>query len=244
MPQLRTFSAYTKNANAGVNLFARQCALSNIDGNYLTGAAGQYFQIHDKATAPVNADVPVKSFLLANAGPINLMSIFQVLGPMNFVNGLGVAISSTEATLTLGTGSFDVFGEIEEYELPISGLSVVGDLTTAISSLSIWTEANGPQKLYTIEIPAGNGLSSSVYLMLFAKDTGNISNGDVPLWTSPVISSSSLRQYFTFGSAGIWPRVNDSGTYRQGASLWLSSTQGILTKSVSTCPIKAQYKVS
>lgn len=243
MGQLRSFSAYTKNANAGVNLVANACTLVNIDGNYIAGAAGQYFQIFDKATAPVNADVPLRSFYLPSAGPVNLPSIYQVIGPLNLTLGLGVAISSTEATLTLGVGTFDVFGDTEEWETQISGLTTAGDLTTGVNNLQVWTNANGPQYLYTIEAIMNLGVTT--WLMVLATDI--VDGATDPVWTSgPLASSATVVRKFNFGLGGFWPRRRNSLlALKQACSVYVSTTGNILTSDASNnSKIRAKYKLS
>lgn len=64
------------------------------------GAATAYYvQIFDKATAPVNTDVPIWEQRLPVSGEVAI-DMVNVNG-LPCVNGIGMAISSTPGTLTL-----------------------------------------------------------------------------------------------------------------------------------------------
>jgi len=64
-----------------------------------------FFQIHDKATAPVNGDVPIKSIpVFANGATVFGSDIFGA-GGLTCSTGIAWAFSSTRATLTLAVGS-------------------------------------------------------------------------------------------------------------------------------------------
>lgn len=77
------FSAFISNANAAI----------------------RFFQLHNKATAPAAADVPIYSFPVpagtANApGTLILDQPFFTVRGSNFATGIGWAISTTYATFT------------------------------------------------------------------------------------------------------------------------------------------------
>jgi hypothetical protein len=64
--------------------------------------------VFDKATAPVNADVPIwRGNLATGAGSECVLDLMGI----SCINGIGVAISSTRNTLTLAVGN-DVFWHI------------------------------------------------------------------------------------------------------------------------------------
>jgi len=64
-----------------------------------------FFQIHDKATAPVNGDVPIKSIpVFPNGATVFNSSIFGA-GGLPCSTGIAWAFSSTRSTLTLAVGS-------------------------------------------------------------------------------------------------------------------------------------------
>jgi len=66
-------------------------------------ATAYYLQIHDKATAPVNADIPSLSYRV-NASS-DLVIDFTNVNGAPFFNGLGVALSTTAGVLTLAAAN-------------------------------------------------------------------------------------------------------------------------------------------
>ena len=64
-----------------------------------TGVAAYFVQIHNKATAPVNTDVPAWVGWVAIGGTVTMD--FSTLGGLNCPLGCYIAISSTAGTLTL-----------------------------------------------------------------------------------------------------------------------------------------------
>lgn len=72
---------------------------------YNKNAATRFFQIHNKATTPVNTEVPVESFpVAANSALIIDIAFFGASGRA-CSTGVSWAFSTTEATLTLGTAA-------------------------------------------------------------------------------------------------------------------------------------------
>lgn len=67
------------------------------------GATAYYFQVFDKATAPLNGDVPVYQKRLAASGETEV-DLTNVNGKPCF-KGIGIAISSTPGTLTLAAAT-------------------------------------------------------------------------------------------------------------------------------------------
>lgn len=72
---------------------------------YNKNAATRFFQIHNKATAPVNADVPVEVFPVAGNSALIIDSAFFGASGRTCSTGVSWAFSITEATLTLGTAA-------------------------------------------------------------------------------------------------------------------------------------------
>ena len=81
--------------------------LYGISG-YNSGPA-QFVQLHDKASAGVNAEVPVHNIAVAAAA--NFSIDFGVYG-MSFANGLYVGNSSTAAALTAGAADCQFFARV------------------------------------------------------------------------------------------------------------------------------------
>lgn len=238
MSQLRGFSAYTK--TAAQSLFTNACNLITLDGNY-AGAGNEYLQIHDKASVATVGNVPIASFLLSAAGP--LPSIFEALGPIGLTLGLSIGISTTEATYTASASSYSIFGNVEEWETQISGLSIAGDLTTGIDTLQVWANVSGPKTIYRIQV-LDITLSTTRYLMLFGKDAP--ADGDRPIRQWKLLDGCNLD--LRFGLGGIWTRQNINGTLHQGCTFQLSDSAGTLVYSGGgageTMALRVSYKTS
>ncbi len=208
MPALRTFQKYAQ--TAGVNVFPYPCNLVDFDGNLTTGVAGLFLQFHDKATAPSAADVPLKSFLIVNAGPTPLASIFQALGPITFKLGLSFGISSTDATYTAATATYDVEGEIEEgleSSDAIPGLTVStvfsGDDQANIIDGSNATLRN--TRLFRVDLT--NNESATRYFVFMGISTGapgslNPNTPALPFQFVIQVPNDNVAHSYYFGSSG------------------------------------------
>jgi hypothetical protein len=213
MPALRSFKSYARttpfqlltDANA---LFP--CFLADLDGNIAAG--NKWLQLHDVAVALAGGEVPLKSFNAgAAAGP--LPSLFQQIGPVTFRNGLTIAISSTEATYTADATSYDVFGEIEEYEpqnVDNLGTSTVGDLSTGVNALTVWADGAGPKFLYKLVV---SELVSAKHFVCINSRATFAEDADFTL-RYPLTSGQGLTQ-LNFGVGGLSPLRNrgESGTF-------------------------------
>ena len=72
---------------------------------YNKNAATRFFQIHNKATDPVNTEVPVESFPVAANSALIIDSTFWGASGRTCSTGVSWAFSTTEATLTLGAAA-------------------------------------------------------------------------------------------------------------------------------------------
>lgn len=221
---LREYSAFNK--SAGASILAYGCNLTNMDGTLLTGTAPLYFQIHDKATAPVLNDVPIKSYEITSSGPFPLASVFQTMGTIPLANGLAVGISSTANTYTAATATYSVFGEVEEGTQDIdsiTGLSIVGDTITHVDNLLILNTADAGR---LFKVTAEATTASARWLQLH--QSNNPQNGDVPLITVPLSNTAFVTRYF--GKSGFrQPSGSNRAIYFQ-----CSSTAATLTQTVGS----------
>lgn len=80
-------------ATAG-NVFSFMC-------HNLAGAA-RYFQLHNKASAPANPDVPLLTFLVPAGAMLIVGSEFFTTNGIYFSTGIASGFSTTEATYTAG----------------------------------------------------------------------------------------------------------------------------------------------
>lgn len=231
--QLRKFAAYDK--TAAQSLFTIPCTLIKLDGNY-TGSGSEFLQIFDKASVAVANDIPIASFTLTGAGP--LPSIFETMGAVPLLLGLSIGISSVNEKYTASASGFDVFGGISEPELPATGTTTVGDLTTGVLYKQVWSEATGPKSLLEMDIINGEG--AVAYALLFAKDT--INDGDVPIEAFTLLNNSSV-QTFNFGRNGrAVQQFTTPSTLRIGCGIIISSTANVLTSGGVSNKIRAIYK--
>jgi hypothetical protein len=72
---------------------------------YNKSATTRFFQIHNKATAPINTDVPIESFPIASNTALILDSTFWGATGRVCSTGVAWAFSSTETTLTLASAA-------------------------------------------------------------------------------------------------------------------------------------------
>jgi len=208
--QLRSFTELT-NA-VPIQVFDRPVTLVNLDG-YAAGAG--WLQLFDSTTAPTTeVTVPLKSFNVAAAGP--LPSLFSTLGPIEFKNGLYIALSSTEAVYTAVNTNYDVFGEVEEYRAAYPGSSSF-DSVTGVLTQQAWADSAGPKRLLTLEV---FNLEPGVrYVHIFAKDS--VADGDVPLLSLPIAPSATKTWDFGNGYSPI--RVSGT-TVNDGCTIGFSTT--------------------
>lgn len=201
-------------------------------------AAGSFWQVHDSAQAygalvPANGAVPVKAWPATVGG--EGFKEFSA-GELHLLNGLYVAMSTTEATLTLGTGT-NKFAMLQiELVEPDAFAGSGGGTATGPTAQVGWNESGGPKRL--LRVKATNLEAGIRYLQLFAHDT--IIAGNVPLrtWTMQATGDSAGRDVLDlrFGD-GLW--VKDKGltaaaAIRQGCSLILSTTPTVYTACVGS----------
>jgi len=97
----KQFARNTAFGTAGLVVSAKLGRLYKC--SVVNSAATRYFvQFHDKATAPVNADVPIwEVSILASSGVVEDWG----LNGLYFANGISIAISSTKGALTLAVAT-------------------------------------------------------------------------------------------------------------------------------------------
>lgn len=238
--QLQAFASYDLSASKLVNSFP--CSLVNCDGNY-AGGGGEYFQIFDKATAPVANDIPIKSYSLAGAGP--LPSIFGELTPLNLTRGLGFGISSVNEKYTASASAYDVFGDIEATDLqPLINpagtagvnFTVVGDLTSNVQTITAWTSAI--HRLVQIDIITPTG--GPWYLMIFG---GSIVDGlrSIIGGNNKLLASTTYK--FNYGNMGreIYQK-SATGILVTNCQICISDTADVLTTTLDNHKIRAIYR--
>lgn len=219
---LRSFAGYGNTAPyfpfvqgvSGVGAGKMALSLVNLDG---TTAAAGFLQLFDRTSGnPTNGTVPLKSFDVTAAGP--LPSLFSELAPITFVNGICIAMSSTQTTYTAVATAFDAFGEVEEWEgaspILIPNVNTAGDLVTGVNLLQVWADGAGPKKLYQIDYINNN--ASPVYVAIFAAQLG-ASPAETPIYPLGFKVTGTTPVSFRFGRDGISPFLPDgNGVLRNG----------------------------
>lgn len=222
--------------NTSYNVFALQAtthggiaALLKIECTLNSSAAACFVQLHDARTAPSNGAVPKKSWPASASA--QLYKEFK-FGEGDMANGIYVCVSTTEATLTLGTGNnkFSMVSvEINVPDYPFGTSEATG---SAAAFVTVWNEASGPKRLFRFE--ATNLEATACYILLFAKDTPV--DGDVPILGWPIAATGDSAGGDTimqnFGDGGYSPeRQSASAAITNGCTLCLSETADVLTTS-------------
>jgi hypothetical protein len=204
-------------------------------------AASGFWQVHDSRTTPANTAVPIKSFPIG-ADEADYKEFKS--GELRLVNGMYVCFSTTEATLTLGTGNNKFSALMVELSDPESPTGTT--YTTAATSATthtVWTHANGPKKLIRVFV---TNLEATVhYLMLFA-DTASVGDKPIAQWKLFATGDSGGRDTLNlnFGESGLDVyALASSISKKKGCLLYLSSTPTILADATGLgMNIQAEYK--
>lgn len=208
-----------------------------VEATLDAGAAAVFVQLHDSYTTPAVGSVPLKSWPVVAS--TQLYKEFKS-GELRFADGVFICVSTTEATLTIGTGNnkFDMVAtELEDPDMP-SGTTMVGDDTTNTQALEVWAESAGPKKLFYIRAAFG-AVGATKYLMLFAHDSPT--TGDVPLAVLASGDGSTVELFFGVEGMNVMS-VDSDGVLHQGCSLAMSITQATLTAGSAANRIRAEYK--
>lgn len=224
-----------------------------------SAAATVYVQLHDFPTAkdlaagntaPAVGAVPIKSWPTP-AGAIDVYKEFKN-GELDFSNGVFACVSTTQATLTIGTGS----NKFDSVAAELWNTEVAGTTTAQGSGLvnvQVWSEAVGVANVPKLRRFVAVNLEAGVrYLMLFARNTVNIANNDKPIrqWTLAATGDTGgadtldLRFIDEFNEGGLFVRSQSSaGVNYQGCSFVLSTTATILTKATGAkMNVWSEYK--
>ncbi len=206
-----------------------------------SAAAGLFFQIHDSIVAAAEGAVPLKVWPAAECG----YKEFE-LGQLNVGLGLYVCLSTTSATKTLAAGGSDLCDilaiELSDPEIP-TGTTFAGDLTSAVTGLQVWTEADGVTRktLIRLEVDGTNLTTATQFIQLFATDTVNVGDKPVMMWPIGVGAVKIGANALWFGNSGREVFSKDT-VDRVGCTVKISSTAGTYTAATGTARIKAEYK--
>ena len=225
-----------------------------------------WLQVWDSATDATNPKaVLLKSYPIYGATGYDYKEFKR--GDMTFSMGCWIGVSTTESTYTAGNGTTQIWAmlsvELLRPEVP-TGSTYVGDLTTAVTGLQVWSEATGaatPLNLISLEVDGTNLTGGGIqYVQIFAKDTVN--TGDYPIRSIPIASGGTAlvsngitipsvmtgQSALRFGPRGLdvlsADKPNPAITYHGGCTVKISSTASTYTACTGTAVIKAEYNTS
>jgi hypothetical protein len=216
------------------------CSMVRVQG-YNSGVDA-WLQIFNLSELPTNGAVPLKSFAIPQT-----LAFSWAFDPTNLDLGIGlvVALSTTEATLTIGTGGnvMDVEVDFQENCIIPNNCSTSGDMTTACHTLTVWAkDTSAPVKqglntLYRVLAVDSGGVDT--YLQVFS-DTP--STGNIPV--AQVFLPASVETECNFGDSGLVPtNKSAAGVWTNGCYLAVSSTSGTYTAvAANSWTLKAWYK--
>jgi hypothetical protein len=215
-----------------------------VEGFFRGSTSDQWLQLFDSATAPVADTVPLKSW------PITQTTEFYKEfknGELHLSKGLYLGVSTVEGSFTVSGDHVDLSVELDKAEEP-SGTTLVGDLTSNVLHLDVWTEAAGasaPKRLVSFEVDHLNA-SLDNYVMLFGRVFANITAGNKPLTEWKVIHGVAYTidsgAPFYFGKDGRDVVQQIAGVNYSGCCILMSSTPTVYTAASDVIHIKAEYK--
>lgn len=216
------------NSNGNVKsliVLAFPCVLYRMHGFFNTsGSTDFYLQVFDSTTLPANGTSPLESYQAQANFEFNV----HIGEGLTLKKGLVVVLSSTPNTLTIataGTDTMELFTDIEEY----STLSVQPTLTVvnsagSVNFLSVWLENAGPKRLVRVNGNESNGVIT--YIMLFAKNNGNIALNEKPIRQWQVDASNTFDLAFGLNGIPVYSADTENGPARLGCTIGLSLVSG------------------
>lgn len=207
---ISTFNGLTQTPGAGFSLIISTNSLSTIqsiygyiNGNATPGAAQYWLQLFNQATVPSNATVPLASLQVLSSDGFQFDWTEWGLQTENLTklittSGWIICLSTTEATLTLGTGNvtMDCSVDIDAGIIPIFNAVSTGRIA---GNCSVWTEADGAVNNHLLlSAFIENGEATARYVGVFLDDgtglNGNTSvfAGNIPIFVLPASQNITL----------------------------------------------------
>lgn len=183
---------------------------------YNNQGADRYIQFFAKPKENItNGDVPtVKSFYCPQGAPIDWQ------WPTGLeLSELSIGISSTEVTYTgLGGATGVDITIVVETDFPYTAnTTVVGDLTTAVANLQVWSEAVGASsKKRLLRLDVVNTGADAAKAIIQASDSASTTDDTTPPLHCP---GNNAQSSFFFYKGGLRPYRNDAGTERFGCTI-------------------------
>ena len=195
--------------------------------------ANEWLHVFDAKTVPATGTVPKRSYPIYTTAPFDIMLADE---PLDFANGMVVAISSTQATFTASANTMDLF-VTGESSIDDTGWTVAGDYTTADEVLQVWADADGPKKLVRLEVSDKASAIGPFFVQVHAADAP-ATDKIVASFECP--ASGSLDLFFGGGLDVL--RTTMAARY-DGCTIALSATESTYTAAGANCDfIRATYK--
>lgn len=199
--------------NTSLNVSSAQVSrlpiqISQIEG-YFKGGTNAWIQVFDSCIAPAAGAVPVWEMSLTATS--QFQETLQI-ARLALYEGCYIGVSSTEGTWTASGSTMDM---TVWTDMPVVSTNAVGDKTTSVTSLAVWTEATGvasAKKLYQLIVTELDGVDSFVFV--YADDAPVQVNPGIVLCQHPLLANSTVKLLFGDGLRPISKSV--SGTQRQG----------------------------
>ena len=216
------------------------CRIREIHG-FNNQSQDLYIQCFDQL--PVSASVNVSASTVPTCKSMHTQAgnsfKWEFNDGLDFSKGLIIAVSSTETNYTAvsAASALDMTVVVDGPYLVANwaGLTVVGDLTTVISTLTVWSDTTTSAKRLLRLDTTGNG-GTPRFLVGYAVDSPSAS--DNPVFFIPYPENSTL----AFDS-NLIPMSKTASTQgiHNGLTIALADTNAIGNISVSTCSIRAIY---
>jgi hypothetical protein len=226
-------------AVASIQVAIEPVSALRVRGNFNGSTADRWLQFFNSEVAAAEGAVP-----LFAAIPLYQTSPFFAefeLGACPFTLGCYACVSSTQGTKTISADTMDITVELDA-PLKQAGVTFVGDLTTGVTGLQVWSEASGVtrQKVLSIEVDGSNLTTAAQHVMIFATDTVN--TGDVGIFSLPIAIGGVLTgaNALRFGE-GLMPFSHDT-VDRVGCTVKISSTSPKYTAPTGTACIRAKIQ--
>ena len=208
---------------ASVQISALPIKVTQIEG-YFRGGTAAWLQVFDSCITPAANAIPIYQL------PLNSTSQFAEtlqISHIAFYEGVFVGVSSTEGTYTASASTMDitVFTDIQ----PLS-TNVVGDKSTTVTTLSVWTEATGAastKKLYQLIVKELSGVAS--FILIYADDTPSNVNPGLVIAQYPIAANATVKLLFGNGLRPFdqyLPTTLTPTTTRQGCTVKTGYTTG------------------
>lgn len=219
--------------------------LLKIEG-YYKGATQAWLQFFDSLGVPANGTTALYEESLGVVAPngfswqfnpgLIMRTLSRLYSASNaLLSGLIVCVSTTQGTLTLATGTnqSSFFVTLEAWEtLPNVTTTIIGDTTTAVTSLAVWADGT----FHTIDkICYSNATANALFLQLYTQiPVAGVTQVEEQ-W--PVIANAALTE-LNFRGVGFIPETQDPTTspptIHNGCYLYMSTTPNVLTAPAGT----------